>query len=119
MELEDLTIQKLNQIIIKSHEFHYLNNPNGLLQPNCSPNGNTMYHLYSSGEISQQKGGWAYKQRSEFILEKAITFSKLFIFPNIADDNTTYVILTEDECYHFRKMMIYVFNKFKNNNDNN
>ena len=33
-----------------------------------SPNANTIYHVYSDGEITYQKGGWAYLQRSVFTL---------------------------------------------------
>ena len=40
-----------------------LNNPD-LIKKNESPNGNIIYHLYSDGTITRQKGGWAYLKRS-------------------------------------------------------
>ena len=43
-----------------------------LFIPNEAPNGNTIYHLYSDGQITYQKGGFAYLQRSEFDLKDCI-----------------------------------------------
>ena len=42
-----------------------MDNPS-LVEPETSPNGNTIYHIYNDGEITSQKGGWAYLQRSVF-----------------------------------------------------
>jgi hypothetical protein len=39
-----------------------------LVKPDESPNGNTIYHIYSDGEITIQKGEWAYSRRIEFPL---------------------------------------------------
>ena len=36
----------------------------GLIHPEESPNSNTIYHIYNDGEITDQKGGWAYQQRT-------------------------------------------------------
>jgi hypothetical protein len=43
-----------------------------LLDPNAQPNANTIYHFYNDGQITQQKGGWAYLQRSEFDIKYPI-----------------------------------------------
>lgn len=43
-----------------------------LLKPDESPNGNPIYHLYSDGQITYQKGGFAYGQRSEFDIKYPI-----------------------------------------------
>ncbi len=43
-----------------------------LVKPLEQPNGNLIYHLYNDGEITQQKGGYAYKQRTEFTRESSI-----------------------------------------------
>ena len=74
---------------------------------NASPNGNQIYHLYSNGEITYQKGAWAYLQRSEFNHTYAITGAKQlpFKFVKEAADGTTYVILTKEECLHFAEEM--------------
>ena len=47
-------------------------NDDSLWHPNESPNTNTVIHLYQSGEISHQKGGQEYRNRSEFILKLSI-----------------------------------------------
>ena len=74
-----------------------VNNPS-LVIPTESPNGNIIYHIYSNGEITYQKGGWAYQQRSEFT-EKYQSFKKNYvdIFPiKIQDYNNklSYAIVT-------------------------
>lgn len=111
-ESVEITIEKLNEMIIDAHNAHYLTSKTGLIMPNESPNGNTIYHLYSDGSITYQKGGWAYRQRSEFNYKYKIdNASDSFIFPFTAADDTTYVILTIEECEKFRKMMIDVLKK--------
>jgi hypothetical protein len=99
--------EKLNAEIIVAHNAHYNIFPNGLINIDESPNGNIVYHFYSTGEISQQKGGSAYLQRGEFITHgKLSNYKKLgLIFPNQAADGSTYVILTEEECKNFRYRM--------------
>ena len=95
--------------VIDAHNAHYINNPNGLIDVSTtsSPNGNQIYHLYSSGEITYQKGAWAYKQRSEFNSECDLNGARKlpFKFLHTAADNTTYVILSQEECRQFRQEM--------------
>lgn len=100
-------IEQLNADIISAHDKHYEVSPTGLVNPNESPNGNQIYHLYSTGEISFQKGGSAYMQRSEFMLLSDIrNYQKLALkFPKRSADGSTYVILTEEECKKFRIQM--------------
>jgi hypothetical protein len=106
-------IQQLNDEIIAAHKKHYENSPTGLIQPKESPNGNIIYHLYSDGTITYQKGGSAYLQRNIFEDECAlknhreINLKLLFVAP----DDTTYVILTQDECNYFREKMEELINK--------
>jgi len=57
-------MKQLNDEIVAAHNKHYEASPTGLWMPKESPNGNTIYHLYSDGEITYQKGGWAYLQCS-------------------------------------------------------
>jgi len=104
----------IKRIINDTHNWHYISSPTGLVNPNDSPNGNQIYHLYSTGEISFQKGGWAYLQRSEcFIDGKIFNYQKLeFKFPNEATDGTTYAILTKEECSQFRSQMIELIDNF-------
>jgi len=103
----------LNQLINDLHDWHYISSPTGLVNPKDSPNGNQIYHLYSTGEISFQKGGWAYLQRSECIAEGKITnYQQLGLkLPKEAADGSTYAILTKEECTKFRVQMIDLIKK--------
>ena len=100
-------IKKLNADIISAHNNHYAISPRGLVNPDESANGNLIYHLYSNGEISFQKGGSAYLQRSEFTkYGKIDNFKALNLkFPKEAEYGSSYVILTEEECKNFRDQM--------------
>ena len=100
-------IKSLNEKIINAYKKHYETSPTGLIIPTESPNGNLIYHLYSDGTITYQKGGWAYGQRSVFDSHCALHNYKILCleFPKIAADVTTYVILTKDECINFRNIM--------------
>jgi hypothetical protein len=108
-----LESEQLNELIVYSHNLHYISSPTGLVNPNDSPNGNQIYHLYSTGEISFQKGGWAYLKRSEcFITGKIFNYQKLgFKFPKEAADGSTYAILTKEECSRFREQMFELISK--------
>jgi len=100
--------KSLNDLIIDLHNWHYIHSPTGLINQNESPNGNQIYHLYSTGEISFQKGGWAYLQRSECITDGKITnYQKLGLkLPKEAMDGSTYAILTREECKKMREQMV-------------
>jgi len=100
-------IKSLNEEIINAHNKHYETSKTGLVIPTESPNGNIIYHLYSDGSITYQKGGWAYRQRSEFDNTPPLTNYKMlnFEFPKKTNDETTYVILTYNECKNFRIRM--------------
>jgi len=94
----------LKELIAKLH------NPN-LVQPDESPNGNTIYHIYSDGEITEQKGGWAYLQRSERSLEYTIygVYINPEIFPNKREtcfQTFGYAIVTYDDAKLIRNAMI-------------
>lgn len=108
-EISELNIEEFNQRVINAHHSHYIDGKNELIDTsaNASPNGNQIYHLYSSGEITHQKGAWAYLQRSEFHCEYDIPCARKmpFKFVKEAADGTTYVVLTEEECKQFREEM--------------
>jgi hypothetical protein len=114
-EIEDqYKLTQLNAEIVSAHHNHYQNSPTGLLKPDESPNGNTMFHLYSDGEITYQKGGWAYGKRNVFPLQPPLSgmINLGFHFPKNHDHiKETYVILTEEECNDFRNKMIILLNK--------
>lgn len=107
-------IEQLNLEIISAHNKHYENSSNGLVIPTESPNGNTIYHLYSDGEITFQKGGWAYLKRSEFSSKSCISgYDKLSLqlAKKYDSNDTTYVVLKEEECLEFREKMINLIKK--------
>jgi hypothetical protein len=101
-------IKSLNEEIINAHNKHYETSKTGLVLLDESPNGNIIYHLYSDGSITYQKGGWAYQQRSEFVYLYPLSNYKILCneFPKkTKDETTTYAILTREECITFRKKM--------------
>ncbi len=104
----------LNLSILEAHKKHYEGSPTGLVNPKESPNGNIIYHLYSDGEITCQKGGWAYLKRSEFSMNSTISKHRelRMQFPNEVDKGLTYVILTREECAYFRSKMIELLKKY-------
>jgi len=108
-------IKQLENEIIEAHKKHYESSPTGLIIPTESPNGNTIYHLHSNGEVTFQKGGWAYLQRSEFTLLTSIRgWNKLelqFIHKSDENSSITYCILTEEECRKFGDKMIELVKK--------
>lgn len=120
-------INALNAEIAAAHKAHYDNAPQGwrglvdcrdpTYCKDVSPNGNTIYHLYSTGEITYQKGAWAYRDRSEFtisydFISKQSLTRFPFQFPNKTNNGYTYAILTEEETKMFREKMIAIYKKF-------
>ena len=94
--------------ILASHQAHYDCSSTGLVDPSASPNSNLIYHLYATGEISCQKGGWAYGQRSEFMTHGRLSYYRKlgFEFPHTNANTYSYVVLTEAECIAYREEMI-------------
>ena len=100
--------QKIYSMILEYH------NPS-LVIPEESPNGNIIYHLYSDGEITYQKGGSAYLNRTEFPDSFAIdnnNNNKLDInnFPLIRNGNNNikygYLIATKEDCIAIRNEIL-------------
>jgi hypothetical protein len=110
-------IKQLNDEIVAAHDKHYAESPTGLWKPDESPNGNSMYHLYNDGEITYEKGGWAYGKRSVFQFSMPINkINKIkFEFPkkHVHNVNESYVMLTENECIEFRNKMISMLKKYE------
>jgi hypothetical protein len=93
-------MDNLKSFIEKAHNL-------SLVDENESPNGNTIYHIYSDGEITYQKGGWAYLQRSEFS-DSCIFLKKNYhdLFP--MKGRYSYAVVTRDDAYKIQQMMIEV-----------
>jgi len=105
--------QQLNELkdFIKN-----LHNP-GLIDQSMAPNGNIIYHIYEDGEITHQKGSYAYKQRTEFV-EKypSLPAYKIpaDIFPithvDHFDKKHGYAIVTQENAYIILERMKNVGN---------
>jgi len=100
---DNLFQQQIHDFIAKAH------NPS-LVIPTESPNGNIIYHIYSDGEITFQKGGWAYLQRSEFT-DSYSCFKKDWtnLFPiktkNVRQHVISYAIVTRDDAKRIVEMI--------------
>jgi hypothetical protein len=83
-----------------------LNNP-GLIDIDQSPNENQIYHLYSDGTITRQKGSWAYGKRSIFdVRGECVSPNTYFTFPIESINNgETYTIMTEEHCEKVRDLI--------------
>jgi c-di-AMP phosphodiesterase-like protein len=107
MDLSMDLFSTLNNEINNAHENHYKENPTGLIFNSKQPNDNWVYHLYSNGEITCQKGGSEYLNRSEFNISDQIRdYSKMKLNFAQKRKNLSYVILTEKECIYFRNQML-------------
>lgn len=97
--IESFSLESIVDLINKSH------NPN-LVIPDESPNGNLIYHIYSDGEVTSQKGGWAYLQRSEFN-ENYNRFKNNYVnlFP-LKRGEFTYAIVTREDALKIQKILL-------------
>lgn len=89
----------IQKVITSSHS-------KNLIDENMAPNANIIYHIYQDGEITSQKGSWAYDRRSEFTLHYPIHgYTNNFIFP-LNRGKFGYAIVTQENAILIRKMMI-------------
>ena len=96
-ENKNMTVQEM---------INSMHNP-GLVKPNESPNENRIYHIYSDGEITNQKGGWAYGQRSEFVDRCPTGYKQKYDFPLKSSTNSySYAIVTFEDAIKIRTVMI-------------
>lgn len=100
---EALDKEEVQQYICGLHELHC--NKNDIIRLDQAPNENTIYHLYGDGEITFQKGSYAYGQRNEFTdAYRFLHVSNKFTFPCSSGKNT-YCVLTEEECHSCARLM--------------
>jgi len=78
-----------------------------LIKKEQQPNENIIYHLYSDGTITRQKGAWAYGKRSvSDIAYEIVKPNTYFTFPNVGENQgDTYAIMTLEDCYKVRNLM--------------
>jgi hypothetical protein len=83
-----------------------LHNPE-LIKKDEAPNANIIYHLYSDGTITRQKGGSAYGRRSVIDIEQSLKISNTFFTFCLKGqyEGDTYCIMTFEDCNKLRKLM--------------
>jgi len=95
--------KNIKQLIQETINFSHNKN---LIDENMSPNSNIIYHIYQDGEITSQKGSWAYGRRSEFTLHYPIHgYKNNFTFP-LTRLTFGYAIVTEENSLLIRNMML-------------
>lgn len=104
-----ITFEQLKEFI------HSCNNLK-LIDTNMAPLENTVYHIYSDGEITEQKGSWAYGQRNERTLTcpqfPNIYHKDLFPYERKSDYGTFgYAIVTLNGADKIIEMMKSYINK--------
>ena len=94
----------IQEIKEKIEEYH---NPSLILNDE-SPNNNTIYKLYEDFSITHEKGGWAYGQRTQFLVECPLLYdTKLGIeFPMKETGEKSYAIMEYKHC-------IELYDKYK------
>ena len=81
-----------------------------LIDTKLSPNENTIYHIYSDGEITWQKGSWAYGGRTEFsMLPELFKSVPVDFFPctrvNDLKVKYGYAIVTHENALKIRELI--------------
>ena len=121
MDANNYTNTATKQDIIENiysliNEYH---NPE-LVKPNDAPNSNIITHIYSDGEITEQKGGFAYLQRGERTIRNPIGDEKYYkniinknnfpMISNVKDEydnnNFRYAIVLEKHANEIRNEML-------------
>lgn len=101
-QIYNLINEKHNPNLVESDIIGTINYVN-----NTCPNSNTIYHLYNDGEITYQKGAWAYLQRSEFQKFESINYEFDYNrFPKKSRNNQGYCIVTLENALIIRNLMI-------------
>jgi len=91
-------MEEINDKIKSSHNTKLINK-------DMSPNENTIYHIYNDGEITQQKGSYAYMQRAEITIKPAVQYKHIFNFPNKNVNGIGYAIVSENDANIIRDML--------------
>jgi hypothetical protein len=93
-------VKDINILIKKYH------NPS-IVNFSLSPNANRIYHIYSNGQITNQKGSYAYLLRSEFIDKYTFLYKNYNLdFPLKNSDNEYYAIVEETHANEIRNLML-------------
>ena len=102
-----------NNIIDFINKYH----DQSLVKYNVSPNSNHIIHLYNDGEITEQKGGNVYLDRSERIIQYSLNinldanrFAKK-IYDSNRNIKNGYIITTQENAIKLRNIMKELINK--------
>lgn len=96
-EIQDLREKLIGQINWKITKF---NDPS-LVKYDESPNVNTIFKLHKNFQITQEKGGWAYGNRSTFELAPRLQTLKNVEFPP-----EEFVIMPLQQCEEVRRLAL-------------
>lgn len=99
------------ELIARSHNPNLIEQSDDSSKPNynanTSPNSNTIYHLYNDGQITGQKGAWAYLNRSEFDIKYDIGYKfDVSKFPIKRGKQFGYAIVSIADANKIRDMML-------------
>ena len=92
------TVEEVQDFAKKCH------NPD-LVKPDEAPNANRITHIYEDGEITNQKGGSAYGQRSETTDWSAMGITGLNVEMPIKRNGHSYAMVTDDDARKILDMM--------------
>jgi len=98
---EMLTLEYIQEYILKCH------NPE-LLKKEEQPNANTIYHVYSDGEITEEKGGWAFGNRSiRTLKDNIVPNNYVALFPVRRGYNDSYgcAMVTLEDALIIRELL--------------
>jgi hypothetical protein len=100
---------ELEALVRGLHDSHFTpESPHGLLHPEEAPNTNTIFKIWSDGEITYEKGGYGYGDRSmKQVALPLVYFSNKSVLPTFPLDHgaNTYAMLTVDECRNVRGLL--------------
>jgi len=111
------TRTELERVVSDMHHAHYSDNPNGLVNPDQSPSENIIYRVWNDGEITYEKGGDVFGDRSlKQLCAGTCIFesdkSKLPTFPLSSSNGYSYAILTMQECLQVGRLLKVYFDAF-------
>ncbi len=108
--------EELERIVLGLHNAHYTpESPHGLWKPNEAPNANTIYKIWQDGEITYEKGGDAFGDRSLKQMCGPIVHVGKDLMPNFPiklDNGNSYAILTTDECFRVYDLLKQHFDPY-------
>lgn len=109
MDSDTRSEKKLDVSVIISSFIEFINTVHNsdLVDTRYSPNENKIVHIYNDGTITEQKGSFAYMQRTEFILEYGLSRPINPKYFPINDGSYGYAVVTLKDAKELRSMIEY------------